>query len=84
MDTLHNWALWRLLIISLIAFPFLVAALAAGFRRRVEDAASADARSEDGTGSQAVAGPGAWLVDGEGCIERSPIDAAVVVEPRAA
>ena len=60
MDTMHNWALWRLLIIGLIALPFLVAAVVAGFRQgRADDAISSDG-PDDKSASPEISGPSAW------------------------
>jgi uncharacterized protein YpmS len=48
MDTIHNWALWRLLFIALIALPFLVAAVVVGFREQRGKAENASRRRRRG------------------------------------
>jgi hypothetical protein len=84
MDTLHNWVLWRLLVIGLIASPFLVAAVIAGFRQRRTDATNAASGSDDRSAHPAISGPGAWRVEGDGRVEIRSVDGAAVVEKRAA
>ena len=63
MDTMHNWALWRLLIIGLIALPFLVAAVVAGFRQSRADAPIYSDGPDDKRASPEISGPSAWGSD---------------------
>jgi hypothetical protein len=72
MDTMHPWALWRLLLIALIALPFVIAVVIAGFRQRRTDA------------TNATSGPGAWRVESDGSFEIRPIDDVAVVKKCAA
>ena len=70
MDTMHNWALWRFLMIAVIALPFLVAALLPSLRRWRSDASLTDGTSVDrpqvhATVITPIPGPGAWQVAGE-------------------
>ena len=90
MDTMHNWALWRFLMITVIALPFLVAALLHGLRKQRRDASVIGATSVEKTQVRTIAatpisGPGAWRVAGE---TRHPEshgnDGAPVVDKRAA
>ncbi len=54
MDTMHVWALWRLLMLALIALPYLVAAVVMGFRQSHGDSSTSGARPrhEAVTGAQ--------------------------------
>jgi hypothetical protein len=79
MDTIHAWALWRLLMIALIALPFLVAAVVVGFRQGHADDPNAIAKP-----SSPVAGPDAWRKQGNAHFEARSVDDAMVVEQRAA
>jgi hypothetical protein len=69
MDTIHNWALWRLLFIALIALPFLVAAVAVGFREQRGKAENASAENGSGRVSPPIAGPDAWQLAVERRVE---------------
>ena len=65
---MHPWALWRLLMIGLVALPFLVEVVVAAFRQRRTDAPTAMSGSEDRTGSAPMSRPSAWRVAGNGRI----------------
>jgi hypothetical protein len=79
MDTIHAWALWRLLMLALIALPFLVAVVVVGFRQ-----GHADGRNAVAEPSSPIAGPGAWRKEGNARFEARSVDDAVAVEQRAA
>lgn len=90
MDTMHNWALWRLLMIAVIALPFLVAVLLPGFWKRRSDASPIGATPVDKTQVHAtditpISRSGAWRAAGD---ERRPMgrgnDGPSVVDRRAA
>ena len=49
MDTMHAWALWRLVMFGLIALPFLVAAVVVGFRQSLADSSISSAGPETRT-----------------------------------
>lgn len=82
MDTMHAWALWRLVMIGLIALPFLVAAVVAGFRQSHADSSISSAEPDDKSGSPEIAGPSVWGRDAGVDVEVRSVDAAV--ERRAA
>jgi hypothetical protein len=84
MDTVHTWILWRLLLIALIAFPFLVAAVVVGFWQRRTNATDISDENVDESVCPAIARPSAWRTEGEGRVEMWPVDGAAVVEKRAA
>ena len=84
MDSMHNWALLRLLVIALMAFPFVVAAVVAGFRERHADGSNPDAEPDDGNASLPIAGPDAWRTEGGGRLQARAGDGAMVVARRAA
>ena len=76
MDTMHNWALWRLLIIGLIALPFVVGAVVAGFRPgRADDTISGDG-PDDKSASPEISGPSAWDRDIVATAEARSLDTA--------
>ena len=85
MDTMHAWALWRLVIVGLIALPFLVAAVVVGFRQSHVDGSILSSGPDDMSASAEISGPGAWRVASE---TRHPEshgnDGAPVVDKRAA
>jgi hypothetical protein len=87
---MHNWALWRALMIAVIALPFLVVALLSGRRERRSDASHIGVNPVDKTQVQATAihrisKPGAWRVVGDGRFDRGHgNDGAAVVDKRAA
>jgi hypothetical protein len=83
MDTVHAWALWRLVMFGLIALPFLVAAVVVGIRQSHADSSISSAAPDDKTASLEIAGPGAWGRDVDAAAEAVPVDARVV-ERRAA
>ena len=76
MDTMHNWALWRLLIIGLIALPFLVAAVVAGFRPSRADAPISSDAPDDKSASPEISGPSAWGGDVAAAVGVRSLDAA--------
>ncbi len=80
MDTIHTWALWRLLMIGLITLPFVVAAVVEGFRKSNADGSNAAAGHDNRNASSPSAGPDAWHVK----VENRRVDSAAVVEKRAA
>ena len=85
MDIVHNWALWRLLVVALIALPFLVAVVVSGLRQRHVDGANASAGHDDRNACSPMAGPDAWRKDGSTPLDDVRArDNAVVVEQRAA
>jgi hypothetical protein len=84
MDTIHAWALWRLVMIGLVALPFLVAVVVASFRQRRTDAPNATSGLADRSAPTAIWGPDAWHVSGEGRVENPSVDSAAVVKKRAA
>ena len=73
-----------MLVVALVAFPFLVAAVVAGFRQRRTDAPNATSGSDDKNASPAISGPSAWHVEGDGRVENRSVDSVAVVEKRAA
>ena len=83
MDTMHAWALWRLLMIGLIALPFLVAAVVVGFRQSHADDSISSAQPDDKSGSPEFSGPDAWDRNVDAPVGVRSVDAAVV-ERRAA
>ena len=83
MDTMHAWALWRLVIVGLIALPFLVAAVVVGFRQSHVDGSILSSGPDDMSASAEISGPGAWGRDVDASVEARSVDAAVV-ERRAA
>ena len=83
MDTMHNWALWRALVIGLIALPFLVAAVVAGFRQSRADAPISSDGPDDKSASPEISGPGTWGTDADASVKVRSVDVAVV-ERRAA
>jgi hypothetical protein len=83
MDMMHNWALWRILIIGLIALPFLVAALVTGFRRSHVEGSISNAEHADRCASSEVSGPSAWSWEGDEPVDGHFVGAAAV-ERRAA
>jgi hypothetical protein len=94
MDTTHNWALWRMLMIALIVLPFIVTAILSGLGRQRgkphSEAAGMTSRRVDATHGDESAtppawGPGVWAATGGGRIEMHLGRAAVsVVDKRAA
>ena len=83
MDTMHAWALWRLVMVGLIALPFLVAAVVVGFRQSLADSSISSAAPDDKNASPEIAGPGVWGRDVDAAAEVRSVDAPVV-ERRAA
>ena len=79
METMHAWALWRLVMIGLIALPFLVAAVVVGFRRSHADSSNPSTEPDDRTASPEIAGPSVWARDMD-----APVAVRSVVERRAA
>jgi hypothetical protein len=84
MDTMHTWALWRLLMLALIALPFVIAVMIAGFRQQHAKTANASAEPDDGRISSAISGPGAWRAEVDSQVEMRRVANAVVVDQRAA
>jgi len=76
MDTMHNWALWRALVIGLIALPFLVAAVVAGFRQSRADAPISSDGPDDKSASPEISGPSAWGGDVAAAVGVRSLDAA--------
>lgn len=83
MDTMHAWALWRLVMFGLIALPFLVAAVVVGFRQSHADGSISGTGSDDKSASAEISGPSKWGRDIDASVEVRSVDAAVV-ERRAA
>jgi hypothetical protein len=84
MDTMHNWALWRILFIALLALPFLVSAVIVGFRQQHAKDSNASAQQDEGTASSAISGPGAWCVEGDKYVETRSVNNTAVLDQRAA
>lgn len=84
MDTLHNWVLWRFVVIGLITLPFLVAVVVEGLRQWRTGAPNSTSESNDASASPAIAGPGAWPVASDANVEIRSVDKAPIVEKRAA
>ncbi len=84
MDSMHNWALWRLVLIALIAFPFVVAVVVQGFRQRHAGDSKPNVKPDDGNAAWPMVGPNAYRKEGDGDVQVRSSDEAVVVERRAA
>ncbi len=84
MDSMHNWALWRLLLIALIAFPFVVAVVVEGFRQRHAEGSIPSAKPDDANASLPIGGPNAWRKQGATDVQVRSSDEAVVMGWRAA
>jgi len=82
MDMMHSWAIWRILIIGLIALPFLVAAMVTGFLQR-NTKASSNAGHADNRASSEVSGPTMWGKQAAEPMEQQYVGAAAA-ERRAA
>jgi hypothetical protein len=83
MDTMHAWALWRLLMVGLIALPFLVAAVVVGFRQSHADGSSSGAGPDDTSASPEISGPSAWGSNVDAPVAARSVDVPAV-EQRAA
>lgn len=77
MDTMHAWALWRLLMIGLIALPFLVAAVVVGFHQSHADGSISSAGPDDRSAPPEISGPGAWGRDVDAPVKVRSVDAEV-------
>jgi hypothetical protein len=82
MDTMHAWALWRLLMIGLIALPFIVAAVVIGFRQSHAGNSISGAGPDDKSAPE-ISGPSVWGRDVDAPVKVRSVDAPVV-ERRAA
>ena len=78
MDTMHTWALWRLVIVGLIALPFLVAAVVVGFRQSLADRSISSAVPGDKNASPEIAGPSVWDRAVDAGAEVRSVDAPVM------
>lgn len=75
---MHVWALWRLVVVGLIALPFLVAAVVVGFRRSHADGSTPGAIADDAGASPEIAGPSAWGRDVDARVNVPRVDTASV------
>ena len=84
MNTMHTWVLWRLVVVALMVFPFVVSAVITGIRRRQAEGSSFTTGPDDRNASLPSAGPEAWGREGNADGRVRSIDEAAGVERRAA
>jgi hypothetical protein len=84
MDSMHSWALWRLLLMALIALPLLIAVVIAGLRQPHDRNSKAKAEHHAGSAGPAISGPGAWSTEAHGSVEIHRVTDKGVLQQRAA
>jgi hypothetical protein len=84
MVSMHIWMLWRFLVIALMVFPFLVAAVVTGIRERHADGSISNTGPDDQNALLPSAGPDAWRSQGDTEIRLRSIDETGGVDRRAA